>query len=115
MELQQGEDGSDKQNFWVDFFFRVLLALSCIAGMSPAGAARLSARGPWLGLAGLSAIAGSVQGGEQWGLYGPTAPVPWAVCLSCSHQSRLLQFQILPPQLINVPGADISVTIVFCN
>lgn len=74
-------------------------------------------------LTGLTPIVDSVgaEGNDNvvaWlptGLYAPAALVPCPDSLSSSHQSCLLQFQILPPQLINVHRADLSLTIVFCN
>lgn len=74
-------------------------------------------------LTGLSPIVDSVgaEGNNNvvaWlptGLYAPATLVPCPDSLSRSHQSCLLQFQILPPQLINVRRADLSLTIVFCN
>lgn len=104
MELPQGEDGGDKQDLWLDLFYS--------GGASTTGAARLSSGGKLvlgLGLTGLSPITGSV------GAEGNGNAAACAISLSCSHQSYLLQFQILPPQLINVLRADISLTSVFCN
>lgn len=74
-------------------------------------------------LTGLSPTVGSMgaEGNDNAAAWLPTSPcvpaalVPYAVSLSRSHQSCLLQFQVLPPQLINVLRADVSLTIVFCN
>lgn len=129
--VTEGEDGGDKQDLWVDFFFLFLFFIFCShqvlllerdwwRGASTGGVAELS---PMVGFK--WAFSHHRQHGSRGerdvvaclpaGPSAPAAPVPCGINLSQSHQSCLLQFQILPPQLINGPGADSSLTIVFCN